>query len=116
MSLGQPLRRTGKRNRWTWQIYLNLTLYLRPNGNRRTRRWPPLPLFPKNNWSRVKASLADAARYVVGTYIVDDQAIPNLGFGGIAAGLFTESGNVKLMIDGVPVGFDLRPATGLAPS
>lgn len=50
-------------------------------------------------------SVEEALRHVAGTYLIDDQIIPNLGIRGVSGGLRSESGLVKVMIDGHSVAF-----------
>jgi outer membrane receptor for ferrienterochelin and colicins len=50
-------------------------------------------------------SVAEALQHVVGFYLIDDHALPNAGVRGVAGGLGSESGNIKVMIDGASVAF-----------
>ncbi|MFH1811161.1 MAG: TonB-dependent receptor [Pseudomonadota bacterium] len=51
------------------------------------------------------SSLAEALRYMVGFYVIDDHAQPNLAVRGVSGGLRAESGVIKVMIDGQSVAF-----------
>ncbi|HEU4578954.1 MAG TPA: TonB-dependent receptor [Polyangiaceae bacterium] len=50
-------------------------------------------------------SVAEALQHVVGFYLIDDHVLPNAGVRGVAGGLGSESGNIKVMIDGASVAF-----------
>jgi outer membrane receptor protein involved in Fe transport len=50
-------------------------------------------------------SVEEALRHVAGIYVIDDHIIPNIGIRGISGGLRSESGLVKVMIDGRSVAF-----------
>lgn len=50
-------------------------------------------------------SVEEVLKHVAGVYIVDDHSIPNIGVRGISGGLRSESGLVKVMIDGHSVAF-----------
>lgn len=50
-------------------------------------------------------SVAEVLSHIAGIYIIDDHSIPNLGIRGVSGGLRSESGLVKVMIDGRPVAF-----------
>jgi outer membrane receptor for ferrienterochelin and colicins len=50
-------------------------------------------------------SVAEVLKHVAGVTIVDDHSIPNIGVRGISGGLRSESGLVKVMIDGHSVAF-----------
>ncbi len=50
-------------------------------------------------------SVADVLQHVTGFYVVDDHVLPNVGVRGMAGGLSSESGTIKVMIDSVPVTF-----------
>ena len=50
-------------------------------------------------------SVDEVLRHVAGLYVVDDHVIPNLAVRGISGGLRSESGLVKVMIDGHSVAF-----------
>ena len=55
-------------------------------------------------------TLSDALKYIVGFYVVDDHVTPNLAVRGISGGLRSESGIVKLMLNGHPITY--RPTSG----
>lgn len=55
-------------------------------------------------------TVADALKYIVGFYVVDDHITPNLAVRGISGGLRSESGIVKLMLNGHPITY--RPTSG----
>ncbi len=50
-------------------------------------------------------SLAEVLKMVTGFYVIDDHSLPNLATRGVVGSIFSESGAVKIMIDGVPVIF-----------
>ncbi|MEO8179059.1 MAG: TonB-dependent receptor [Deltaproteobacteria bacterium] len=50
-------------------------------------------------------SVSEALEHVVGFYLIDDHVLPNAGVRGLAGGLGSESGNIKVMIDGASVAF-----------
>jgi outer membrane receptor for ferrienterochelin and colicins len=50
-------------------------------------------------------SVGEALQHVVGFYIIDDHVLSNAGVRGVAGGLATESGSIKVMIDGASVAF-----------
>jgi iron complex outermembrane receptor protein len=50
-------------------------------------------------------SVQEVLQHVVGVYSIDDHITPNLGVRGISGGLRSESGLVKVMIDGRSVAF-----------
>lgn len=50
-------------------------------------------------------SVAEALQHVVGFYLIDDHVLPNAGVRGVAGGLGSESGSIKVMIDGASVAF-----------
>lgn len=50
-------------------------------------------------------TVAEVLSHVAGVYLIDDHIVPNLGLRGISGGLKSESGLVKVMIDGHPVAF-----------
>jgi len=54
--------------------------------------------------------VSDALKYIVGFYVVDDHVTPNLAVRGISGGLRSESGIVKLMLNGHPITY--RPTSG----
>jgi len=55
-------------------------------------------------------TLADVLAQTLGFYVVNDFILPNVSVRGIGSGLFAESGNIKVMIDGHSVAF--RPTGG----
>ncbi len=50
-------------------------------------------------------SVAEALQHVVGFYMIDNHTLPNAGVRGVPGGLASESGNIKVMIDGRSVAF-----------
>lgn len=50
-------------------------------------------------------SVADVLDHVAGIYVIDDHILPNVGIRGVSGGLRSESGLVKVMIDGRSVAF-----------
>jgi iron complex outermembrane receptor protein len=50
-------------------------------------------------------SVAEALQHVLGFYLIDDHVLPNAGVRGVAGGLGSESGSIKVMIDGASVAF-----------
>ncbi|MBK8011224.1 MAG: TonB-dependent receptor plug domain-containing protein [Deltaproteobacteria bacterium] len=60
-------------------------------------------------------SIEDILRHTVGFYIVSDQVIPNAGVRGIAGGLFGDSGNLKVLINGHSVAFRSTGGNWLGP-
>lgn len=50
-------------------------------------------------------SVAEVLSHIAGVYLIDDHNIPNLGLRGVSGGLRSESGLVKVMIDGRSVAF-----------
>jgi iron complex outermembrane receptor protein len=60
-------------------------------------------------------SLEEALRHVAGVYVIDDHAIPNLAIRGVSGGLRSESGLVKVMIDGHSVAFRSTSGNWLGP-
>jgi outer membrane receptor for ferrienterochelin and colicins len=60
-------------------------------------------------------SVEDALHHVTGVYIINDQIVPNIAVRGISGGLRSESGLVKLMIDGRAVAFRSTAGNWLGP-
>jgi iron complex outermembrane receptor protein len=60
-------------------------------------------------------STEEALRHVAGVYVIDDHIIPNLGIRGVSGGLRSESGLVKVMIDGHSVAFRSTAGNWLGP-
>jgi outer membrane receptor for ferrienterochelin and colicins len=60
-------------------------------------------------------SVDDVLRHVTGVYVIDDHIIPNVGIRGISGGLRSESGLVKVMIDGRSVAFSSTAGNWLGP-
>ncbi|MBN2575317.1 MAG: TonB-dependent receptor [Deltaproteobacteria bacterium] len=60
-------------------------------------------------------SVDEILRHVAGFYIVNDHIIPNLAVRGISGGLRSESGLVKVMIDGQSVSFRSTAGNWLGP-
>ena len=60
-------------------------------------------------------SVAEILNHVSGFYVVDDHILPNLGIRGVAGGMFNESGNIKVLIDGVNVSFRSTGGNWLGP-
>ncbi len=60
-------------------------------------------------------SVAEVLRHVAGVYANDDHIIPNLAIRGISGGLRSESGLVKVMIDGRTVAFRSTAGSWLGP-
>ncbi|HKO92651.1 MAG TPA: TonB-dependent receptor, partial [Polyangiaceae bacterium] len=50
-------------------------------------------------------SVSEALQHVLGFYLIDDHILPNAGVRGVAGGLGSESGSIKVMIDGASVAF-----------
>lgn len=50
-------------------------------------------------------SVAEVLQHVVGFYMIDNHTLPNAGVRGVPGGLASESGNIKVMIDGRSVAF-----------
>ncbi|MEO8182972.1 MAG: TonB-dependent receptor [Deltaproteobacteria bacterium] len=50
-------------------------------------------------------SVSEALQHVLGFYLIDDHVLPNAGVRGVAGGLGSESGSIKVMIDGASVSF-----------
>jgi iron complex outermembrane receptor protein len=50
-------------------------------------------------------SVAEVLNHVAGVYVIDDQILPNVGIRGVSGGLRSESGLIKVMIDGRSVAF-----------
>jgi len=50
-------------------------------------------------------SVEDVLEHVAGIYVIDDHILPNVGIRGVSGGLRSESGLVKVMIDGRSVAF-----------
>jgi outer membrane receptor for ferrienterochelin and colicins len=61
------------------------------------------------------ASVAEVLRHVAGVYVIDDHIIPNVSIRGISGGLRSESGLVKVMIDGHSVAFHSTSGNWLGP-
>ena len=60
-------------------------------------------------------SVEEVLKHVAGVYIIDDHIIPNMGVRGISGGLRSESGLVKVMIDGHSVAFRSTSGNWLGP-
>ena len=60
-------------------------------------------------------SVDEVLRHVAGVYVVNDHIIPNLAVRGISGGLRSESGLVKVMIDGHSVAFRSSAGNWLGP-
>lgn len=60
-------------------------------------------------------SVQEALTHVAGIYMIDDQSIPNIGVRGVSGGLRSESGLVKVMIDGHSVAFRSTGGNWLGP-
>jgi outer membrane receptor protein involved in Fe transport len=50
-------------------------------------------------------SVAEVLKHVAGFYVIDDHIIPNVGIRGVSGGLRSESGLIKVMINGRSVAF-----------
>jgi outer membrane receptor for ferrienterochelin and colicins len=50
-------------------------------------------------------SVAEVLSHVAGVYVIDDHSVPNVGIRGVSGGLRSESGLIKVMIDGRSVAF-----------
>ena len=50
-------------------------------------------------------SVAEVLKHVAGVYVLDDHIIPNVGIRGVSGGLRSESGLIKVMINGRSVAF-----------
>jgi outer membrane receptor for ferrienterochelin and colicins len=50
-------------------------------------------------------SVSEILTHVAGVYVIDDHILPNVGIRGISGGLRSESGLIKVMIDGRSVAF-----------
>lgn len=60
-------------------------------------------------------SVAEVLEHVAGVYVIDDHSIPNLGIRGVSGGLRSESGLVKVMIDGRSVAFRSSAGNWIGP-
>jgi outer membrane receptor for ferrienterochelin and colicins len=60
-------------------------------------------------------SLAEVLSHLLGFYVVDDHASPNLAVRGTSGGLYADSSVVKVMIDGHPVAFHSTGGNWLGP-
>lgn len=60
-------------------------------------------------------SVQEVLQHVAGVYVIDDHIIPNLAVRGISGGLRSESGLVKVMIDGHSVAFRSTAGNWLGP-
>ena len=60
-------------------------------------------------------SVAEVLTHVAGVYVIDDHILPNIGVRGISGGLRSESGLVKVMIDGHSVAFRSTSGNWLGP-
>lgn len=60
-------------------------------------------------------SVDEVLRHVAGVYVVDDHIIPNVAIRGISGGLRSESGLIKVMIDGHAVAFRSTAGNWLGP-
>lgn len=50
-------------------------------------------------------NVAEVLQHTAGFYVIDDHILPNVSVRGVAGGLMSESGMIKVMIDGRPVAF-----------
>jgi outer membrane receptor for ferrienterochelin and colicins len=50
-------------------------------------------------------TVVELLRHLVGFYVIDDHILPNVAVRGISGGLFSESGIVKVMVDGHSIAF-----------
>ncbi len=60
-------------------------------------------------------SVDEVLRHVAGVYVIDDHIIPNVSVRGISGGLRSESGLIKVMIDGQPIVFRSTSGNWLGP-
>jgi outer membrane receptor for ferrienterochelin and colicins len=60
-------------------------------------------------------SVADVLRWIVGFYVLDDYILPNVASRGVSGGLYSESGLIKVMIDGQPTSFRSTAGNWLGP-
>jgi iron complex outermembrane receptor protein len=60
-------------------------------------------------------SVAEVLGHLLGFYIVDDHASPNLAVRGISGGLYADSSIVKILIDGNAISFRPTGGNGLGP-
>jgi outer membrane receptor for ferrienterochelin and colicins len=60
-------------------------------------------------------SIEEILRHVAGFFVIDDHVIPNVGVRGISGGLRSESGLIKVMIDGSSVAFRSTAGNWLGP-
>jgi outer membrane receptor for ferrienterochelin and colicins len=60
-------------------------------------------------------SVEEVLHHVAGVYVIDDHILPNLAVRGISGGLRSESGLVKVMIDGHSVAFRSTAGNWLGP-
>jgi outer membrane receptor for ferrienterochelin and colicins len=60
-------------------------------------------------------SVAEVLGHVAGVYIIDDHSIANMGIRGVSGGLRSESGLVKVMIDGRSVAFRSSAGNWIGP-
>ncbi len=60
-------------------------------------------------------TVAEVLRHVVGFYLIDDHITPNVGIRGTSGGLRSESGIIKVMIDGHSVAFRSSAGNWLGP-
>ena len=60
-------------------------------------------------------SVAELLKRLSGFYVIDDHTIPNVGIRGIAGGLRSQSGLIKVMIDGHSVAFRSTAGNWLGP-
>ena len=60
-------------------------------------------------------SVAEVLHHVAGLYLVEDHIIPNLAVRGISGGLRSESGLIKVMIDGQSVAFRSTAGNWIGP-
>jgi iron complex outermembrane receptor protein len=60
-------------------------------------------------------SIAETLEHVAGIYMINDHIIPNISVRGISGGLRSESGLIKLMIDGNTVAFRSTAGNWLGP-
>ena len=60
-------------------------------------------------------SVADALNHVSGFYVIDDHILPNLAIRGVAGSMNSESGNIKVLVDGVNMAFRSTGGNWLGP-
>jgi outer membrane receptor for ferrienterochelin and colicins len=60
-------------------------------------------------------SVAEILQHALGFYVIDDQSIPNVAVRGISGGMWSESGILKVMLDGHSVAFRATGGNFLGP-